>query len=452
MTESKKVTRRDYLKTAGAAVVGLAVGYGASEALRVPTPTGPGVTETVTMTGAAESPIKEVTIGVLTTMSGGGAGAGQENKRVYDQYIEDYNAAGGVKRGPLKGAKIKLTYADNQTLPEVSTTEAERLVTSGTINLMMGGNWSINTAPQKEVCDKYGFPLLNDNSSRIGLTKGANNKWFWRSHPHDEVYLQNVFRFLKDLQKKTGVEIKTIGVTWVNDNYGIPQNEYLVNVLNKDPELGGYDVLYDIPVLTGTPSVDSEVLTIKKKVPDVHFLVSHLAETMLLVKTMRTYDVNPKLMIELSSEILDDRFGDSVGGLADGIASRAVWAPDVNKPLSLDFEKKYKAKWGYEIGDGCEGAAIQVATKMFENVQEASVEPKVLQRAFNSLYIPPEEMMVPWGVLFWPPGTLDAGENLLAGVCIEQYTGAYERHTVWPFDAASKDVAFPVKTWKERGL
>jgi hypothetical protein len=118
----------------------------------------------------------------------------------------------------------------------------------------------------------------------------------------------------------------------------------------------------------------------------------------------------------------------------------------------LDFAKKYEAKWGYAIGDGCEGAAIQVATKMFENVQEASVEPKVLQRAFNSLYIPPEEMMVPWGVLFWPPGTLDAGENLLAGVCIEQYTGAYELHTVWPFDAASKDVAFPVKTWKERGL
>jgi branched-chain amino acid transport system substrate-binding protein len=452
LSEPKKVTRRDYLKTAGAAVVGLAVGYGASEALRAPTPTGPGVTETVTMTGAAESPIKEVTIGALTTMSGGGATAGQENKRVYDQFIEDYNAAGGVKRGPLKGAKIKLVYADNQTLPEVSTTEAERLITSGTINLMMGGNWSVCTAPTSEVCEKYGFPLLNDNSSRIGLTKGRNAKWFWRSHPHDEVYLQNVFRFLKDLQKQKGVEIKTIGVTWVNDNYGIPQNEYLVNELNKDKELGGYDVLYDIPLITGTPSLDSEVLTIKKNVADVHFLVSHLEESMLLVKTMKTYDVNPKLMIELSSEILDKRFGDTVGGLADGIASRAVWATDVNKPSSLEFESKYEAKWGYKIGDGCPMAAIQVATKMFENVQEASVEPKVLQRAFNSLYVPPEEMMVPWGVMFWPPGTLDAGENMLAGTIIQQYTGAYELHTVWPFDAASKDIAFPVKTWKERGL
>lgn len=457
MSTSDKMSRRTYVKTVGTAVAGLAVGsiigYGASEALRPPVTLGPAVTQTVTETAGPTGPaIKEIKIALLDMMTGGGGAAGEEAKRIFDQYIEDYNAAGGVRRGPLKGAKITVVYADTQTRTEVARSEAERLVTSGEVCLIMGALWTSQTMPIKEVCDRYEFPLLNTGASNIALTQGANNKWFWRTMDHDAMFNQRIFAFQKDLQKKTGVQVKSLGLIYANDSYGIGWRDYVVNEMNKDKELGGYDIACDIPVVVGTPSVDSEVLAIRKAAPDILHMATHRPESILITKALRQYDVNQKLIIEQSSEILDTRYGDAVGKIADGQCSRAVSASDLNKPNTKAFSEKYKAKWNYDVGDWSSSACIQAATGMFENVLEPSVEPKVIQRAFNSLYIPAEELFVPWGIKFYPPGMFDAGQNMLASCVVEQYTGAYELHTVWPWDVASKEIVFPVPSYSARGI
>jgi len=432
--------------------IGSVVGYGASESLKPPpAPAG----KTVTMTGGVGvSPIKEINIGVIEMFTGGGADTSQEIKRIYDQYIGDYNAAGGVRRGPLKGATIKLTYSDTQTNVQVARSEAERLVTSGQVCMLVGCNWTSQTIPVKAVTDQHGFPLVNSAASNILLTKGANDKWFWRPGPHDELYLQRVFNFLKDLQAKTNTQIKTLGLMYINDNVGIAWHDYLVNTINKDPQLGGYSITSDIPIVSGTPAFDSEVLTLKKNVPDVFLMYGHAPDEYLITKELRQYDVNAKLIVESSSEILDQRYIQAVGKLADGICSRSVWAVDLKRPDSQAFNAKYKTTLGYDIGDGSGLNTIQAVVRTFENLAEPSLEPKAIQQACNSLYISAEDSIMGWGTYYWPPGTLDAGQNMLASANVLQWQlpDLNQPHTVWPWANASKDIVFPVKSWTDRNL
>jgi branched-chain amino acid transport system substrate-binding protein len=454
-----KVTRRKYLQTVGAGVGGLVVGsvlgYGISQSQAPSQPTGGGQTQTTAMTsGTSGPPISEINVGVIEMFTGGGADTSQEIKRIYDQYVGDYNAAGGVQRGPLKGATIKLTYSDTQTNVEVGRSEAERLVTSNEVCMLVGCNWTSQTIPVKTVTDQHGFPLVNSAASNIKLTLGANNQWFWRPGPHDQLYLQRVFNFLKDLQAKTNTQVKTLGLMYINDNVGIAWHDYLVNTINKDPNVGGYNITSDIPIVSGTPAFDSEVLTLKKNVPDVFLMFAHAPDEYLITKELRQYDVNAQLVVECSSEILDQRYIQAVGNLADGIASRSVWSVDLARPDSQAFDAKYKAKWGYDIGDGSGLNTIQAVVKTFENLPEASLEPKVIQQACNSLYISAADSIMGWGTFYWPPGTPDAGQNMLASANVLQWQlpDLSIPHTVWPWANASKDVIFPVKSWTARGL
>lgn len=316
----------------------------------------------------------------------------------------------------------------------------------------MGAGFTSQTIPIKEVCDAHHFPMLSYGATGLQLTAGANNEWFWRVKATDGQFNQIMFTFLKELQKKTGVEIKTMGIIYANDSFGTGWRDNVVNTVNKDPQLGGYDIISELPVVVDTPSIDSEVLTLKKNLPDVLHDAMHASDTILLTKALRQYDINTKLFIDEAGEISYKAYGDAVGKLADGQTTRSPGDPDVNKAITKEFNDKFKAKYGEDLHDLSSVASMQVATLMFENVQEPSVAPEVIQRSFNSLYVPAEEMIVPWGVKFWPPGTYDAGQNILAGGSVLQYTGAYDLHTVWPFDVASKDIVFPVPSWTARGL
>ncbi len=457
--ENRKVSRRSFAKTAATGIVGLAVGAGigyAASSMMAPK-AAPGVTRTVTttatttVTGTPAPKIDEIKIGCIEPLTGTGGSSGQEIQRVYELFIEDYNAKGGVKEGPFKGAKIKLVWGDAQSQPETGRAEAERILTQENVHLILGSMWSSITATMKTETEKRGFPHLNCAAAAITLTKNADSKWFWRTGPHDENWTQFIAAFLKDLTAKYGVELKKVGISYTNDNVGNAWRDYF-RVFNQNPDLGGYEIAYDIPLIAGTPSIDSELLTIKKANPDVVIQNNHIAEGILIQKGLRQYDINPKIIISNSTELADKRFAEAVGDLADSLVMRSVWNYDVVDPISKEFDDLFMNKYGYHVPDGRYVVGIMTATKAFERVRTASLEPEVLQQTFNEMYLPPKDIFGPAGVKFNPPGHVDAGQNMLAAGVMLQYFGQTDLYTVYPFDLASKEIVFPLKTWEERGL
>src|SRR6266481_4076866 len=146
---------------------------------------------------------KEVVIGVLYPFTGPNAQPGVDNKPVIEIGTD---VANGVVELPfpfyqklkgmpgLKGAKVRLVFADHQGKPELGQSEAERLITQEKVHAIIGCWHSGVTATASQVAERYGIPFLNAESSSPGLTR-RGLKWFFRTSPHDEHFTQGMFEF-----------------------------------------------------------------------------------------------------------------------------------------------------------------------------------------------------------------------------------------------------------------
>jgi branched-chain amino acid transport system substrate-binding protein len=142
--------------------------------------------------GVAAQP-REVVIGVIYPMSGPASQAGVDNKPVVEIGADIANGAADLPfpfyqklRGMpgLKGAKIRVIFADHQGKPELGQAEAERLITQEKVHALFGCWHSGVTATASQVAERYGIPFVNAESSSPGLTR-RGLKWFFRTSPHD---------------------------------------------------------------------------------------------------------------------------------------------------------------------------------------------------------------------------------------------------------------------------
>jgi len=173
---------------------------------------------------------QEVRIGVIYPLTGAAASTGLELKNAAQLAADLINGtdkslglplagAGGLPR--LQGARLKLVFADHQGNPQVGATEAERLIAQEKVVALQGAYFSSVTATASATAERYGMPFLNADSSSVSLTQ-RGLKWFFRTTPHDELFVQNAFEFLKDLEKKKGVKVKRIALFAENTEFAPP--------------------------------------------------------------------------------------------------------------------------------------------------------------------------------------------------------------------------------------
>ncbi len=390
-------------------------------------------------------PTETIKIGAMPPLTGEGEGYGTEWKRIADMFMEEYNEAGGIPSGPLKGRKVELVYADSQSSVDVGVTEAERLITEEKVCMLTGIIYSSITKGVFSVTEREEIPLITAGASSRELTR-MDKKWFWRIQAHDEMCIQAMFVFLKDLNEKNPGAINTIAAMYANDEFGVASAD-AVKYWNADPELGGYELVADVFYPPDAADLSSECLTLKAANPDVVFAMSHTPDSILIAKAFKEQGVNPKLIIAQDGGFITEQFRDALGTLADGIISRAQWAPDIKGKPIID---KYKALWEDEYGypmtelQGRYWMEPFVACKALELA--GSTDNEELRDALNDMDISADECITPWGVKF---SALDAepdGQQNMRpaeSLIMIQYFGD-ELYTVWPSKYASKDLVFPV--------
>jgi len=178
------------------------------------------------LTGWAVTPAtaqpKDIVIGISYPMTGPNAQAGIDNKPAFEIAAEIANGSidfpapfyQRLKGMPgLKGARVRLIFSDHQTKPELGQAEAERLITQEKVHALVCCWASSVTAVASQVAERYGIPFLNADSSSPGLTR-RGLKFFFRTTPHDEHFTQAMFDFFRDFEKKRGVKVKTLALTY----------------------------------------------------------------------------------------------------------------------------------------------------------------------------------------------------------------------------------------------
>ncbi len=394
-------------------------------------------------TAQAQAP-KEVVIGILYPLSGPVAQVGIDSTNAVKMAVDIINNGGSTLNLPvgktaglpgLGGAKIRLVIVDHQGKPDVGQAEAERLITQEKVHALYGAYFSSVTATASQVAERYGVPYLNAESSSPGLTE-RGFKWFFRTSPHDGHFSVAMFDFMKDLEKRRGVKIKTLGIMHEDTLFGVDSAKVQEDLAKKY----GYEV-----------SVKMAFGKLKAANPDVFLPTSYTSDAFLFVKAAKNLDYNPKLLIAQNAGWTDPTFLTEMGKDAEGHITRAPFALDMAdkkpmiKPINELFKKMKDNPGGRDISD-VPARAFTGFIVLADAINRAkSVNPEEIRKALVATNMPPEQLIMPWnGVKFD-----EKGQNTGVRAILQQVQhGKYA--TIYPFELAAADVVYPLAPWKDR--
>ncbi len=398
---------------------------------------------------SAQAPT-EVVIGVLYPLSGPVAQVGIDALNAVKLAVEivngKYDLALPLARTQglpnLGGAKIRIIAVDHQGKPDVGQAEAERLITKEKVHALFGTYQSAVTATASQVAERYGAPFLNAESSSPGLTD-RGFKWFFRTSPHDGHFSQVMFDFMKDLEKKKGIKIRTVGILHEDTLFGSDSAKVQEDLAKQS----GYEVVEKISYRARTTSMDAEVGRLKAKSPDVLLPSSYTSDAFLFIKTAKNLDYNPKLLIAQDAGWTDPTFLKEMGKEAEGHITRAPFALDLatKKPLVAPVNEMFKKLGGRDLSD-ISARAFTGFLVLVDAINRArSVNPEAIQKALRETNMPATELIMPWtGVKFD-----EKGQNSGVRAILQQVQGG-QYHTIYPFELASKQVVYPIPKWSER--
>jgi len=411
--------------------------------------------------GGVAAKAKEIKIGVIYPLSGAFAAAGRDLRNGAELALDVLNnryAELGISIAKwegipsLKGAKIKLIFADHRGEPGRGADLAKRLIMDEKVVGLMGCYHSSVTKTVSAVAERYGVPMINGSSTSPVLTK-RGFKWFWRTTPHDETFTKDLFEFLKGLTegKVRGVkavpkeEIKRIAYACENTEWG----SSVAKVIEQMAKEYGFDVVKGILYSAKSPDLTTESQALVAAKPDCMLFASYISDAILFVRTLKSMKASPKVVWGQDAGFEIPDFRATLGKDVHGILTRTVFIPKVVKVKKAagKINALFKKRYGTDL-TGASGRAF-VALQTWAHVLNAagSTDPKAIQKAANELFIPAEELIMPWGGVKFDK----TGQNVLGTGLIGQYQakgGKVELEIVYPFDLATADMVYPFTTWK----
>ena len=152
--------------------------------------------------GCGSTAPSEVVIGAVYPLSGGQAATGADIQHglemaaeiINGKYDLDLPLAREEGLPNLKGAKIKLIFADHAGNADQGAAEATRLIEQEKAVALIGAYNSSVTTQASQSAEAAGVPFLNPESTAASLTQ-RGFKWFFRTTADDTIFVQNFFDF-----------------------------------------------------------------------------------------------------------------------------------------------------------------------------------------------------------------------------------------------------------------
>lgn len=375
----------------------------------------------------------------LIALSGDKAAIGNNIMRGVDFAVDMINAQGGVN-----GKKIEIVRGDTQGDPKVGRSVAERLVTQDKVHAILGCHQSTITAIAAQVCEQYKIPELTaistvDNLSSQGL------KYFFRMCPTNTDYVEDQYRYLKDLQEQKGVPMKNIAIFADNSNIG----QELIRCSRNLASKYGFNIVAEVQYSGGTTDLTSEVLKIRNANPDAVLCESYIADAILFTKTLTEQNARPPVIVAKANGFADPSFIPATPKISNGIASVVEYSADL--PKGAEINAKFKEKYGVDMnGHSAESfTAVWILKTAFE--QAGTTDGTKVRDALASMHIVDQfpngpKIILPYNEIKFGDEVIDGVQhsqnNLPAKVAIAQIQNG-KWATVWPFDVAASEVQYP---------
>src|SRR3981081_1780626 len=399
------------------------------------------------LAAGASAQDKTVKIGAVFPLSGNAASAGVHTKAALEVAIDIINnahpelgnfpLAKNAGLAGLGGAKVEVVFADNQGSPATGQNQALRLITEEKVVALTGAYQSGITLTASAIAEKYGGPFVNGESVAANLTE-RGFKWFFRVTPVAADFAKIYLDFLKDM-KAGGVKTDNVAIVHENTEYGTSGAGVIASVFKEN----GLAIAQDIAYSANTTDVQSQVLQLKDKKPDVVIMVCYQADAILYAKTMQALDYKPPMMIADNAGFSDPSFIKAVGKLAQGVFNRASFS--IGPPGSPTFliNEMYKKRSGDDLDDTA-ARMMQGFFVLCDAIDRAgSTQPDKIQAALKATDLKPDQLIMGYkGVKFD-----DKGQNILASGLVIQLQDGENYVPVWPKERAKTAPVLPYKGW-----
>ena len=405
-------------------------------------------TVSVALLGAASAQDKTVKIGAIFPLSGNAASAGVHAKAAIETAVEIINSGNPglgnlpvTKNAGLKGlggAKVEVVFADNQGSPATGQNQALRLITEEKVVALTGAYQSGITLTASAIAEKYGIPYLNGESVAANLTE-RGFKWFFRTTPVAGDFARIYLDFLKEM-KAGGQKVENIALVHENTEYGTSVASVISGLFKENGLAIGQDIAYS----ANTTDVQSQVLQLKDKKPDVVIMISYTSDAILYAKTFQALDYKPPMMIADNAGFSDPSTLKTVGKSIQGIFNRSSFAIGAAGTPTFLINEMYKKRSGGDDLDDTAARQMQGFFVLVEAIDRAgSTEPTRIQAALKATDLKPDQLIMGYkGVKFD-----DKGQNILAAGLVIQLQDGENYVPVWPKQMAKTAPVFPYKGW-----
>lgn len=263
--ESKKMTRRTFLKT------GLAAG-------------GMGM---IGFPAFLRAQPKEVKVGQLAPLTGVSASWGQRSYWGFLLAAQLINEAGGIKS--MGGAKIKIVVADTESKPEVAGIQAEKLFADKDILMLTGTNQSAAGMIATQVAERNHICFVTGVDGAPQITQ-RGFQYTYRTCPTMNNYGKDLVYFARDMGKETGKMVKKMAVLCENSIFGVSGGDAAV----KFGKEVGFEIV-DYSTYDATTTRDFTGYISKYKSAGIDFLIGHNRpqDGILITRTMKELNFNP---------------------------------------------------------------------------------------------------------------------------------------------------------------
>jgi len=269
-----------------------------------------------------------IKIGVINSITGPEAPIGE-------------NLTNGIKlaQEDLKkqGINVDLVWEDDTGKPQIAMSAMEKLATRENVAGVVGPYTSACSNAVAKLSERYKVPLLVPAAAKEEITR-QGYKWVYRMNAPADVYASVLIDASMTLGKP-----KTIAFIYENTDFGTSTTKTAKDYVMKK----GLRVVADEPYSKGSPDYRSTLTKIKAKNPDLVFMVSYVADAILLMRQAREIGLKPQAFLGGGAGFTTVQFAKEKE-ISNYVLSCTQWTDDVSWPGAREFGARYKAKFGKE--------------------------------------------------------------------------------------------------------
>jgi branched-chain amino acid transport system substrate-binding protein len=313
-------------------------------------------------TAVAQTPTV-VKIGYAVSKTGPNAGGWATTLQPnYEMWVEDINAAGGLKLGD-KRVPIEVVSYDDRSSSEEAVRAIERLINQDKVDFILppfGTALHLAVAP---VLAREGYPHLGTTAitdKAPDLAKRWPNS-FWMTGT-SSLYSVGIVELLTKLQADGKID-KRVAMVAVADAFGIDLSTAARAAFKK----AGFELVYDKTYPLGTQDMSPIITEVKALKPDTFVAFSYPPDTFQITEQSRISAFNPKVFysgVGTAFPLYSKRFGKD----AEGVLSFGGWPADDTRANA--YLAQLKEKKGKEPDGATGGLMTWVALEMLQQAIE----------------------------------------------------------------------------------